>query len=74
MTGHEAIALAPPESRASSAVYKGFTYIHGGDIPAAIDELEALAGEVESMGTPADQVKGLQVFALIGKNAAAHAN
>ena len=60
----EAIALAPPESKASSAVYKGFTYIHGGDIPAAIDELEALAGEVESMGTPKDQVKGLQVFAL----------
>jgi tetratricopeptide (TPR) repeat protein len=60
----EAIALAPPESKASSAIYKGFTYIHGGDIPAAIDELEALAGQVESMGTPADQVKGLQVFAL----------
>jgi tetratricopeptide (TPR) repeat protein len=60
----EAIALAPPESKASSAVYKGFTNIHGGNIPAAIDELEALADEIESMGTPADQVKGLQVFAL----------
>jgi len=60
----EAIALAPPESKASSAVYKGFTNIHGGDIPAAIDELEALTGNIESMGTPADQVKGLQVFAL----------
>jgi len=60
----EAIALAPPESKASYAVYKGFTNIHGGDIPAAIDELEALANAVESMGTPADQVKGFQVFAL----------
>lgn len=60
----EAIALAPPESKASYAVYKGFTNIHGGDIPAAIDELEALSNEIESMGTPADQVKGLQVFAL----------
>lgn len=60
----EAIALAPPESRAGFAVYKGFTNIHGGDIPAAIDELEALADQVESMGTPEDQVKGSQVFAL----------
>ncbi len=60
----EAIALAPPESKASYAVYKGFTNIHGGDIPAAIDELELLADNIESMGTPADQVKGLQVFAL----------
>lgn len=60
----EAIELAPPESKASYAVYKGFTNIHGGDIPAAIDELEALADQVESMGTPADQVKGFQVFAL----------
>lgn len=60
----EAIALAPPESKASYAVYKGFTNIHGGDIPAAIDELEALSNEIESMGTPAGQVKGFQVFAL----------
>ena len=60
----EAIALAPLESKASSAIYKGFTNIHGGDIPAAIDELVALSDEIESMGTPADQVKELQVFAL----------
>lgn len=60
----EAIAMAPVETKASTAVYKGFTNIHGGDIPAAIDELEALADNVEAMGTPADQVKGFQVFAL----------
>jgi lipopolysaccharide biosynthesis regulator YciM len=60
----EAIAIAPPESKASYAVYKGFTNIHGGDIPAAIDELEALADQVGPMGTPEDQIKGLQVFAL----------
>jgi len=60
----EAIALAPPESKASYAVFKGFTNIHGGDIPAAIDELESMADDIASMGTPADQVKGLQVFAL----------
>jgi len=60
----EAIAIAPPESKASYAVYKGFTNIHAGDIPAAIDELEALADQVGPMGTPEDQVKGLQVFAL----------
>lgn len=60
----EAIAMAPLESKASYAVYKGFTNIHGGDIPAAIDELETLAGQIGPMGTPEDQVKGLQVFAL----------
>lgn len=60
----EAIALAPPETKASYAVYKGFTNIHGGNTAAAIDELEALSNEVEAMGTPADQVKGLKVFAL----------
>ena len=60
----EAIAIAPPESKASYAVYKGFTNIHGGDIPAAVDELETLADQVGPMGTPEDQIKGLQVFAL----------
>jgi tetratricopeptide (TPR) repeat protein len=67
----EAIASAPPETKASYAVYKGFTNIHGGDIPAAIDELDALSNEVESMGTPADQVKGMQVFALSSASFAA---
>ena len=66
----EAIAIAPPETKASYAVYKGFTNIHGGDIPAAIDELEALVDQVGPMGTPEDQVKGAQVFAL---NSAAYA-
>jgi len=66
----EAIAIAPPESKASYAVYKGFTNIHGGDVPAAIDELEALVDQVGPMGTPEDQVKGTQVFAL---NSAAYA-
>lgn len=60
----EAIALAPVETKASYAVYKGFTNIHGGDTAAAIDELVALADEMEAMGTPDDQVKGFQVFAL----------
>lgn len=70
----EGIALAPPESKAGYAVYKAFTHLHGGDVPAAIDELEALADSVEAMGTPADQVKGMQVFALTsGANAALHA-
>ena len=70
----EGIALAPPENKAGYAVFKAFTHIHGGDVPAAIDELVELAGNVESMGTPVDQVKGLQVFALTSAaNAALHA-
>jgi tetratricopeptide (TPR) repeat protein len=60
----EAIALAPVESKAGYAVYKGFTNIHGGDTSAAIDELEALADQMAAMGTPDDQLKGNQVFAL----------
>ena len=60
----EAIALAPVESKAGYAVYKGFTNIHGGDTSAAIDELVALADQMAAMGTPDDQLKGNQVFAL----------
>ncbi len=59
-----AIELAPPESKAGYAVYKCFTRIHQGDIEAAIDELVELADNVAAMGTPEDQVKGTQVFAL----------
>jgi tetratricopeptide (TPR) repeat protein len=59
-----AIEVAPPESKAGYAVYKCFTRIHEGDINAAIDELVALADGISEMGTPADQVKGQQVFAL----------
>ncbi len=69
-----AIAAAPPESKAGYAVYRAFTHIHGGDVPGALDELEELADNVAAMGTPADQVKGLQIFALTsGANAALHA-
>jgi tetratricopeptide (TPR) repeat protein len=59
-----AIEIAPPESKASYAVFRAFTHIHAGDVPGALDELERVAGQVEAMGTPADQVKGLQSFAL----------
>ena len=70
----QGVAMAPPESKAGYAVYKAFTHLHGGDVPAALDELEALADSVEAMGTPADQVKGMQVFALTsGASAALHA-
>ncbi|MDX1555189.1 MAG: tetratricopeptide repeat protein, partial [Xanthomonadales bacterium] len=59
-----AIDLAPPESKAGYAVYKCFTRIHEGDVSAAIDELVELADNVAAMGTPDDQVKGTQIFAL----------
>ncbi len=60
----EAIEMAVPQNRASTAVYRAFTHIHARDVPGALDELEEVAEQVEAMGTPADQVKGLQVFAL----------
>jgi len=59
-----AIEVAEPENKAGFAPYRAFTYIHAGDIDTALDELEGVAENVEAMGTPADQVKGLQVFAL----------
>lgn len=65
------IAVAPPESKAGLAVFKAFTRIHEGDVPRALDELEALADNLAGMGTPADQVKGLQVFALTSHATAA---
>jgi tetratricopeptide (TPR) repeat protein len=60
----EAIAMAPVENKGSYAVYRGFTSIYGGETQAAIDELVSLADQFGDMGTPADQVKGLQLFAL----------
>ncbi len=65
------VATARPENKAGLAVYKTFTRLHQGDVPAALDELEALVGEVESMGTRADQVKGVQAFALASHATAA---
>jgi tetratricopeptide (TPR) repeat protein len=59
-----AIEAARPENKAGYSVYRAFTNIHAGDIPAALEELETVAAQVEEMGTPADQVKGNQVFAL----------
>jgi tetratricopeptide (TPR) repeat protein len=59
-----AIASAAPENKAGFAPYRAFTYVHAGEIDTALDELEAVAENVEAMGTPADQVKGFQVFAL----------
>lgn len=59
-----AIAAAAPENKAGFAPYRAFTYVHAGEIDTALDELDAVAKNVETMGTPADQVKGFQVFAL----------
>jgi len=59
-----AIEVAEPENKAAFAPYRAFTYIHAGEIDTALDELEAVADNVQAMGTPAAQVKGLQVFAL----------
>ena len=58
------VAAAPPESKAVYAVFKAFTRIHEGNVPAALDELEALADGMEAMGTPSDQLKGNQIFAM----------
>jgi tetratricopeptide (TPR) repeat protein len=59
-----AIEAAAPENKAGFAPYRAFTYVHAGEIDTALDELEAVADNVAALGTPADQVKGFQVFAL----------
>jgi tetratricopeptide (TPR) repeat protein len=66
-----AIAVAEPEIKATYATYRAFTYLHAGDMDTALDLLESVANEVEAMGTPADQVKGQQVFALTSEATAA---
>ena len=66
-----AIAVAEPENKATYATYRAFTYLHAGDIDTALDLLESVANEVEAMGTPADQVKAQQVFALTSEATAA---
>jgi tetratricopeptide (TPR) repeat protein len=70
-TFDDAIAAADPETKAAYATYRAFTYLHAGDIDTALDLLESVADEVETMGTPADQVKGQQVFALTSEATAA---
>ena len=62
---------ARPENRANYANYRAFTHIHEGNIQAALDELLELADSVEALGTPVDQVKGAQVFALTNFSTAA---
>jgi tetratricopeptide (TPR) repeat protein len=65
------IQTARPESRAEYANYRAFTHIHEGDIQGSLDELLELADSLDDLGTPADQVKGAQVFALTNFSTAA---
>lgn len=58
------VEAAAVENKANYAVFKAFTRIHEGDMEAAIDELVMLAEQVPDMGTPEDQIKGSQTFAL----------
>jgi tetratricopeptide (TPR) repeat protein len=66
---------ARPENRAFYANYRAFTHIHRGDIQGTLDELMNLADSLEEIGTPPDQMKGAQVFALTNfSTAALHAD
>ncbi len=66
---------ARPENRAFYANYRAFTHIHQGNIQGTLDELMNLADSLEALGTPADQIKGAQVFALTNfSTAALHAD
>jgi len=65
------IENARPETRAEYANYRAFIPIYQGNIQGSIDELLELADNLEAMGTPPDQIKGAQVFALTNVSLAA---
>jgi len=58
------IATAEPANKPFYENYKMFTWVHAGDAATAVQSLEKLAGETDSMGLPDDQRTGAKVFAL----------
>lgn len=58
------LANAPLANKPFNANYRIFSWVHAGDAPTAVRELEKLAGEVDGMGLPADQRSGSKVFTL----------
>ena len=58
------IATAEPANKPFYENYKMFTWVHAGDAATAVQSLEKLAGETDTMGLPDDQRTGAKVFAL----------
>ena len=58
------IATAELANRPFYASYKLFTWVHAGQARDAVQALEKLAAETDTMGLPADQSSGAKVFAL----------
>jgi len=59
-----AIAIAPPEMKASLALTGANRHIYVGDVQGTLDELLRLADSLETMGTPKSMVEELQVQIL----------
>jgi tetratricopeptide (TPR) repeat protein len=58
------IANAEVANKPFLANYKMFTWVHAGDAPTAIEALEGVAGQVDSMGLRPDQRDGAANFTL----------
>ena len=58
------IANADAATKPFLANYRTFTYVHAGEPKAAVQALEKLAVESDTMDVPADQRMGAKVFAL----------
>jgi tetratricopeptide (TPR) repeat protein len=58
------IANAEPANKPFYASYKMFTWVHAGEPRMAVDALEKLATQMDSMSLPADQRTGAKAFAL----------
>jgi tetratricopeptide (TPR) repeat protein len=58
------IATAELANRPFYTSYKLFTWVHAGQAREAVDALEKLSVQTDSMGLPEDQRTGAQVFAL----------
>jgi tetratricopeptide (TPR) repeat protein len=58
------IATAELANRPFYTSYKLFTWVHAGKAHEAVEALEKLAAETDSMGLPEDQRTGAKVFAL----------
>jgi tetratricopeptide (TPR) repeat protein len=58
------IATAELANRPFYTSYKLFTWVHAGQSREAVDALEKLSAETDSMGLPEDQRTGAKVFAL----------
>jgi len=58
------LANAPLANKPFNTNYRIFSWVHAGEPQRAVRELEALVGQIDGMGLPADQRSGAKAFTL----------